>query len=341
MRKLVLVLVAGVLIGLLPGLATAVPSEVGQRGQGDAAIHYGLELDGLFVGWVDTVAGGNATADVVTEKMGPDQVARKHIGNVKYEEISLTFGTGMSTELSNWIKNSFDHKYSRKDGAVIAADYKYQEVARLAFTQARLSEVGFPALDAASKDAAKMSIKLAPEQTRRLPATGKQLPVPNRRDQNQWLPANFRLKIDGLAEATARVNRIDAIVIKQKLMPSPTGEVRQAEQEATSVEIPNLVIGWDGAVADNPLFQAGTQVKTNPIYDWHESFVLNGNNGSDKEKGGTLEYLDLDGKPLFTLTFAHLGIFRLAPDKAEAGSEGIRRVKAELYIEEIRFSYTQ
>ena len=36
---------------------------------------------------------------------------------------------------------------------------------------------------------------------------------------------------------------------------------------------------------------------------------------------------------LFTLTFKHLGIFKLTPEKVEAGSENIRRVKAEMYCE--------
>ena len=39
-------------------------------------------------------------------------------------------------------------------------------------------------------------------------------------------------------------------------------------------------------------------------YKWHEDFVIKGNNGEDKEKGGTLEYLTADLKDvLFTLTF--------------------------------------
>ena len=46
--------------------------------------------------------------------------------------------------------------------------------------------------------------------------------------------------------------------------------------------------------------------------------------------GARLELLAPDLKEvLFTLTFKNLGIFKVAPEKAEAGSESIRRVKAE------------
>jgi hypothetical protein len=39
------------------------------------------------------------------------------------------------------------------------------------------------------------------------------------------------------------------------------------------------------------------------------------------------------------LTFQHLGIFKLTPDKVESGNEQIRRVKAEMYCENITFDY--
>ena len=58
------------------------------------------------------------------------------------------------------------------------------------------------------------------------------------------------------------------------------------------------------------------------------------------ERGGSLTYLTPDLKTeLFTITFEHLGIFKLTPEKVEAGSENIRRVKAEMYCEDMSFQY--
>jgi len=311
------------------------PFTVGAAGPEQAATERGavtagrfaLELDGVAAGWVSEVDGGHAVADVVTTILGADHLQKKHIGNVKYEEISVTMDAGMSIDLYKWLQDWLLGKAARKSGSIIYLDREDHEVSRLNFSYALITEVGFPALDAASKDAAKMTIKLQPEYTRRVRGSGQSVKVPASK-QKKWLTSNFRLKIDGLDESTARVNKIEALTIKQKVVEHPVGEMRDYEQEATAVEIPNLVI----TLAESEAW---------PLYDWHEDFVLRGNNHQDKEKSGTLEFLAIDQKEvLFALEFRHLGIFKVTPDKMEAGAEGIRRVKAEMYCEDIRFTYS-
>jgi phage tail-like protein len=299
--------------------------------RGYVAGKYGVELDGIMAGWVWSAEGGHATSDVVAEKLGPDHIIKKHIAGVKYEDISIQCGTGMSKGFYEWIKASFDHKYERKNGAIIAADYNYKEHSRLTFNMGLITEIGFPALDAASKDAAKMTIKVSPEYTRQSTTTGgpsisgKYAIDPGK--QKKWLPANFRLKIDGLEEPCSRVNKIEAITVKQKVVENPVGELRDYEKEPAHLEVPNLVITFPESHAK-------------PFYDWHDDFVIKGNNGDDKEKSGTLEYLTPNlQEVLFTLTFKHLGIFKLTPEKVEAGNENIRRVKAEMYCENMQFKY--
>jgi hypothetical protein len=103
--------------------------------------------------------------------------------------------------------------------------------------------------------------------------------------------------------------------------------MRDYEKEPGAVEVPNLVITLSDSHAK-------------PMYEWHEDFVIKGNCSQDKEKGGSLEYLANDLKTvLFTLQFKQLGIFKISPDKVEAGSEQIRRIKCEMYCEEIEFKY--
>jgi len=297
--------------------------------RGYVAGKYGIELDGILAGWVGSVEGGHATSDVVAEKLGPDHIVHKHIAGVKYEDISISCGTGMSKAFYEWVKASFDHNYGRKGGAIITADYNYKEHARLTWFNGLISEIGFPALDASSKDAAKMTIKVTPEYTRQSTTTGgpsvsgKYANDPKM--QKKWLPANFRLKIDG-TDCT-RVNKIEAIVVKQKIINNAVGELRDYEMEPAHLEIPNLVV----TLAES---------HSKEFYDWHEDFVIKGNNGDDKERGGSLEYLTPNlQEVLFTLTFKHLGIFKLTPEKVEAGSENIRRVKGEMYCEDIQFVY--
>ena len=82
------------------------------------------------------------------------------------------------------------------------------------------------------------------------------------------------------------------------------------------------------------------ELAADSIYKWHEDFVIKGNNSQDYEKTGTLEYLTADLKTqIFAIELSGLGIVKVCPEKLEAGSEGIRRVKCEMYCESISFSY--
>jgi phage tail-like protein len=298
--------------------------------RGYTAGRFAFELGKTTAGWIQSVEGGHATSDIITEKLGVDVYQHKHIGGVKYEDITLNCGTGMSKGFYEWIKQSFDLKHTRNDGAIHACDYDGNIKETLNFHNGLISEIGFPALDAASKDAAKMTIKIAPEFTRRIKGNGKvgvdKYSV-GKGEQKKWVPSNFRLTIQGLEEACKRVNKIEAITLKQKIIENPIGEMRDYEKEPANLEVPNLVITMVESHADK-------------FYQWHKTFVIDGANGQDQEKGATLEYLTPDLKTvLFTLTFHNLGIFKLTPEKVEAGSENIRRIKAEMYCEKIDFAY--
>ena len=280
-----------------------------------------LDLSGSRAAVLSAADGGEAYADVVEEPDG-----RKHIGKPRYGEITTVTGAGQSPQLYDWVRSLFDRTALRRSGSIVQLD-SGSEHSRLQFADALVTEVGMPALDAASKDVARMTVKFKPELTRRQAGSRQPVDVP-KDHQKSWLPSNFRLRIDGLDEACARVGKIDALTIKQKVTESAVGELRDYEKEPAKIEVPNLVI----ALAES---------HAKPLYAWHEDFVVNGNNGQDQERGGSLEYLASALRTvLFTLTFSGLGIFKLAPDKSEAGAEGVRRVKAEMYCEDVRFAYS-
>lgn len=282
------------------------------------AWRYAFELGGVLGGYLHSVEGGNAVADVVEEKPGPDHIVHKHIAGVKYEDITLACGTGMSKAFYEWIKASFDLKPMRPDGSIKVLDFDSNIISEMDFFHGLLTEIGFPALDAASKDAAELTIKISPEYTRYKKGSGK-LEI-KQAIQKKWLPANFRLTISGLD--CTRVNKVEALTLTKKVGARPAGE-----KGVTNLEVPHLVVTLAEATAEK-------------FYEWHRSFVIDGKNGKDQEKNGTLEYLTPDLKEaLFELAFHGLGIFRLTPEKLEAGGENIRRVKAEMYCQSIDFKY--
>jgi hypothetical protein len=291
--------------------------------QGYVAGHHQLELAGLAAGYLDSWEGGNATSDVVVEKVGPDQIAHKHIAGVKYEDIAFNCGAGMSKDLYEWIKAMIDRKFTRQNGAMVTSDFNFKEVARLNFFNALMTEVGFPALDASSKDPAMFSIRVTPEYTRRQKGSGTS--GHKGQVQKRWPSSSFRLQIDKLD--CTRVNKIEALTMKQQVVAHSAGASRDYQTEPSHLEISNLAV---------TLLEANAEA----FYNWHESFVIKGNNGPDEERSGTLEFLAPDLKEvLFTLELKNLGIFRLTPEKVEAGSENIRRVKAEMYCQEVAFGY--
>ena len=282
---------------------------------------YTLELNGASMGFIGSFEGGNATSDVVIESPGSDGIAHKHLAGVKYEDIVLTCDATMSQPFYDWLAAALKGNVSYQNGAVVAYDYRLVEVRRLNFFNTLVSEVGFPALDASSKDAATLRVKLTPEYTRRDTSNaGKAAATQPRAQKSTWLPSNFRLNIDGLD--CTRVNRIEAITITRPALQNAIGELRETQKTPSYVQVPNLVL----TLADNSN-AAG-------FYNWHQSFVIEGNNGQNQEKNGTLQLLAANLKDaFFTLQFKNLGIFRLDP--IQVSGDAIARVQAEMYCDQI------
>jgi phage tail-like protein len=296
------------------------------RARGFAAGRFAFELDGTQAGWLESASGGDAEGDVVQEQPGADHVVRKHLGSVRYSDVVLEAGAGMEKAFYEWIGASLAHTYQRKDGAVVSVDQNLKEVARLAFFNALITEVTFPALDAASKDPAALTVTVAPEYARTNKGSGAKVSgSQGAKAQKKWLPSNFRLQIDGVD--CKKVNAIEALTIKQKVVESPVGETRDYVKEPARLEIGDLVV----TVAESG---------ATDFIAWHDDFVVKGNNGEAAEKTGKLELLTPDLKTaLFTLDFAGLGIFKLRREpQAGGGGDSVARLRASIYCEELTFT---
>jgi hypothetical protein len=165
-----------------------------------------------------------------------------------------------------------------------------------------ITETMIPALDAASKDAGYLTVRFQPEAIDVNPGGAKLSFVGPK--PKLWRTSNFRLEIDGLD--CTKVSNIDSFSVKR---------------EASKTQFPNLAI---------TLSEASAQTWS----DWHESFVVNGNNDQSFEKSGALRFLAIDLKTeLSRIDLNHLGIFRLA--RTMGGSSQVARVTGELYCEEM------
>jgi phage tail-like protein len=199
-----------------------------------AAAHFALELDGGDeVGLFRSIEGGGVKADVMTYQQGNNYDRWRQLGKPKFEDIKIQVGMAMSEPFYEWISNFFDGKADRKNGAIVAADFYYNERARREFTEAMIKELTFPKLDGQDKNAAYMSISIAVEGiVFKKGDEGKKLSVPVGFDtQKLWTACNFRFRLDGFESACKRVTKIDSFTKR-----GVGGEVRPAEQLTGVIE---------------------------------------------------------------------------------------------------------
>lgn len=293
-----------------PGAAGANPSAYGPG-------RFALEIDNTFAGWLHGAEGGHAVGEVITELFGPGKFMRKRVSGHTFEDIIVSFDS-LSPALLNVVQRTLNLEKVRVDGAIVAVDGNSKVMSRLMFYGALITEINFPALDAGSSEAVKMTVKLVPEFVQRIPGSGSLVsPAPAITAQRRWLASNFRLAIDGLD--CSSVSRIEALTVRQIPYPGWGGG---PGPEPTAVEFPDLVL----TIPDRDAAK---------FYKWHEDYVINGGNGSAYEKAGTLSWLDQNGKELGSLSLKSLGVFKVAPVNPEPGTGTVRSVKAEMYCEEI------
>jgi T4-like virus tail tube protein gp19 len=280
-----------------------------------AAGAFFLTLDGTPCGFLHSASGGNAVADVITVDAGPGQFPDKHVGDVHYEDLVLEIGLGLAKELYEWIDATWQLQAVRKGGTVAAATQNLSVQFEQTFTDAVVSEVTFPKLDGASKDAAFLTVKLAPEQAAVTKGGGTlRARTPK---QKLWTAANFRFDLDGLE--TKQVATIESFTVRQSAASHQTGERREVA-EPTTVEFPNLKVTLAAASADS-------------WSKWFEDFVIQGNNGAGQERSGAITFFGPDMSELARVELANVGIVALRRPAAAAGADQVARVVAELYCE--------
>ena len=141
-----------------------------------------------------------------------------------------------------------------------------------------MKEVVFPGLDAAANEPAYFKVILTPETIVYQSSSSRQAVPPPQPNQATLNSSKFRLRIQGLEQACAFVQRIEPLVVKQEIINYMDGGSSGISRvRAGRIEVGNLVITL-------PQHQAG------PFTEWFSLFVLQGQI-SGNAKQGTLESL--------------------------------------------------
>jgi len=291
-----------------------------------AAAHFGLELDGSdSVGLFRSIEGGGVRADVMTYQNGGDYLRMRQLGKPKFEDIKVQVGMAMSQPFYAWIENFVAGKAVRKTGAIVAADFYYNERARREFDGAMIKELTFPKLDAADKNAAYMSIGLAVESIVFKPGKAQKLPHPAGFDtQKLWTACNFSFFLEGFGDACRRVTKVDSFTVKQNIIEYHMGGQRAAVKTPSGIDFPNIAFYVPEADAD--LFVKHMQKR-----------VVAGE--VPGKLHGQIQTFDNERRALFTLEYTGADILSVTPDRSDSSSEEIKQVKVELYTEGMKFTY--
>jgi hypothetical protein len=227
-----------------------------------------LNIDGKDAGFVKSVEGGGIRAEVVKELQGPQPYVKKHIGLLKYEDFGIETILPISPALSGWIAESRAMKQRKRDVSVIVHDAQLNVIQERQYSDTLITETTIPALDASSKDPGLLNFSFTPQSSRTKKGSGKLAAAPVTSRQKQWLVANFRWEIDGLD--CKKVIKIDGFGVRQTVKADQAGG-RVAEIELGKLDFPNLRI----LIAES---------SAQSWFDWHEDFVVKGNNSEAKER---------------------------------------------------------
>lgn len=308
---------AAVLLPIRGGAQVRAPAGGMARGGAESSA---LVLEGVAVP-VRSVEGGTFRAQIVTNDIGPDNVSKKHVANVTIDDLVVQVAPDAKA-VSEWIKGPWTGQLQTKNGSVVTGEAKGGADERV-FMNGVLTEVSLPALDASSREAGYLTLRITPERVvskkGTMPPTGAE-----GAKTRGWMTSNFRVEMGDLPGN--RVSRVEPITLKRKVAADQIGIFREPTKNPAKIEFSNVILTIpDADVA--------------PWTAWHDSFLINGNNRDNDEKSGAIVLLGPDSKSeMARLNLTGCGVVSMAP---VAGGPGAgRRVQVELYCEQMGFQPT-
>lgn len=281
-----------------------------------------LLLNNTPCGYLKRSSGGGVRAEIKNDTVAANAFSKYHIEQPVYEPLCVEANFGFSPALYNWIAAFWDPGFSQRQNVSIVSVQGRTPVSERKFGNAIITETTIPACDTScKKDAGNLTVTLnVPYAIDAVP--GKfQAPAFSSNSIDEWIPANFKLEVDGLD--CTEVTKIDSFTIKRSSTSENIGEDRVAKTTNEKLVFPNLHIA---------LKESGAATWK----QWADDFIIKGKNQDADEKNGRLIFLTGGNKPreLARIEFKHLGIFRLAQD---GGGETIRQITAGLYCEQMVF----
>ena len=288
-----------------------------------AGAHYALDIAGTPVESLKSVSGLDMLGDVVLETQGAATMPGKHVANIRWTPGKATVGMGMGQGMYEWMKASFDQGVSRANGTLATGDFNYKERSALAFTDALLTSITMPRLDAATREPGAFEIEFAPEQVRLARGDGSDIRNAGGARQQPWLCSNFRFELGSLP--CARVASIESFT--WLCTPAATPIFQPAP--APTITVPDLRLSISAADYD-----AWAQAA--------ERWFIDGQHLAGDEMNGLITLLTPDLQtPLGTIALGNVGFKRFSQLPPAGGADVVYRFTVDLYVQNMSLRLLQ
>ncbi len=285
---------------------------------------FALDVDGINVGFLKKFSGLSMEADIVANDLGPDNMQKKHVSNIKWTPGKATVGIGMGKSMYEWIKAAFDKGYVTKNGTFTSADFDYKAQSQLTFFNALITGVTCPKLDGASKEAAYFDVEFEAEQVRWAKGGGEIIKGKVGPKQKAWLCSNFRVEIGALP--CNRIATVDTFTWKCAVASDQIGIFREPTKHPAKVVTPD--IKFSISYADHQAWA-----------DAARKWFVDGYHEEKDEMTGRIVFLNPNMKDeLGSIDLMGLGFKSFTDEPAEANSEKIKRFTVEMYCEGMKFN---
>jgi hypothetical protein len=290
---------------------------------------YALELAGTPVGFARSCEGGEVVGRVASNDQGTPPIARKRIQTIVYEPIVLEIGADARPELYDWITDTLQNTQPRRDGRVILLDYQRRAQSELIWTDGLLTEIRFPELDASGRESGAIRLTVTADSITH--ATGGSSTYSGSLTAGSakaWNTNGFRLSISGMPNVGQRASWIGPITIRQPYVAPPAPGGGGVTSTPAALDVGDLSVSV-------------SQQHAAELVDWHDDFVVQGNNAPSDERTATIELLNQAGTALLALDLTGIGIYRVSAERQDAGTAGtagiaaIVRTRADMYCEEV------
>ncbi len=281
--------------------------------------HFELRVDQMpQTCFIKSIEGGWVKMNSVDEQVGSDNVRIKHATTVEVDPITIEMGMSQTDFMLKWIADSWNKKFARHSGSIVSANFDYESEFEHWFYDALIEETAIPTLDAASKDALFLKVKLRPERIEFKPGDKHKLEGKHKGLQKLWSASSFRLLIDGLD--TKSVSKIEGFTVKQGIKPVAAGPFRLPQLEPTKLDFPDLSFHV-------------SHKHSGSVFDWYKQVVLDGQKDSMAERNGAIEFLSPNKQDvLLRIKLNDVGIKMFSRPKMEANQDQIARCKVDLFV---------